>query len=321
MVLHWLKSGYNAVQKALSNTRKQLSTKLKKLFGQYVDEELLEEIEQLLYESDLGVSLTKELIGKIRLYMKNHSKASADEVLQIVETGLIDEMKHLNHTIQFAPSGFPTIILIVGTNGNGKTTSSAKLANLFIQQESKTVLFGACDTFRAGAQEQLGIWAERLNIDIVHGKEKADPAAVAFDAIQKAQARTIDVVILDTAGRLENKSHLLQELSKVRKSCQKASQEAALFPEKSIPHETLLVVDGSTGQNAIEQAKAFHSVTPITGIILTKMDGSAKGGIAIAIQKQLGLPVKYLGIGEKIDNLLPFDPKLFVQAMLYDEET
>ncbi len=318
MVFQWIKNSYQALQTALSSTRKELGIRFKKLFGRYVDEELLEEIEEILYESDLGVSIIQDLIAKIRLHMKSHPQAKAEDILHVVETGLIDEMKHFQHHLTFAPEGTPTIFLFVGTNGNGKTTSCAKMAHHLTKNLHKTVLFGACDTFRAAAQEQLSIWADRLGIDIVKGRDKGDPAAVAFDAISKAKARNIDVVLLDTAGRLENKTHLLQELDKIRRSCKKAYD--SIDTESNLPHETLLVMDATTGQNGLEQAKAFHSVTPLTGIILTKLDGSAKGGTAISIQKQLGLPVKYIGVGEGIEDLIPFDPELFVKAMIYDDE-
>ncbi len=323
MVFQWIKNSYQTVQNILTSTKKNLGIRFKKLFGRYVDEDLLQEIEEILYESDLGVSIIQDIMGKIRLYMRKHNSAKAEDLLQVIEESLLTEMSHLNHQLIFAENGMPTIFLIVGTNGNGKTTSCAKLAHHLIQDQKKTVLFGACDTFRAAAQEQLSIWADRLHIDIVKGKDKGDPAAVAFDAITKAKSRKTDVVILDTAGRLENKTHLLQELGKIKRSCEKAYLQEGTPAQVNpiqLPHETLLVLDAATGQNGVEQAKAFHSVAPLTGVILTKLDGSAKGGTAIAIQKQLGVPVKYIGVGEKIEDLIPFNPKLFVKALLDYEE-
>jgi fused signal recognition particle receptor len=226
-----------------------------------------------------------------------------------LEETLTQEMAPLNFQLSFNPIG-PTVILIIGANGSGKTTTIAKLAHLFLSQ-NKTVLLAAADTFRAAAQEQLGIWGKRLQIDTIHAASMADPAAVAFDAITAAKSRGIDVLIIDTAGRLENKSHLLRELEKVKKSCQKALPGS--------PHETLLVLDATVGQNGIEQAKSFHTSMGITGLVLTKLDGSAKGGVVIAIQKQLAIPVKFLGVGETVDALAPFDPKTFVHSMLFDD--
>ncbi len=201
----------------------------------------------------------------------------------------------------------PAIFLIVGVNGNGKTTSVAKLSHL-LKQNNKKVLVAAADTFRAAAIEQLETWAEKLKIDIVKGAPKSDPAAVTFDAIQAAKARGCDVVLIDTAGRLHTKTPLMQELEKIKRSCQKASSNGG-------PHETLLVLDATTGQNAIDQAKHFHKFTPLTGIILTKLDGTAKGGIIIAIQRELGIPIKFIGTGEQIDDMQPFDPQKFVESL------
>jgi fused signal recognition particle receptor len=199
--------------------------------------------------------------------------------------------------------------LIVGVNGNGKTTSVAKLANRF-KINKKNVLIAAADTFRAAAVEQLDIWAQRLKVDIVKGTSHSDPAAVTFDAVQAGKSRKTDVVIIDTAGRLHTKIPLMQELAKIKRSCQK------VIPNS--PHETLLVLDATTGQNAIDQAKVFNEFTPITGIILTKLDGTAKGGIVISIQRQLGIPIKFIGVGEGLEDLEPFDAQNFVNA-LFDQ--
>ncbi len=200
----------------------------------------------------------------------------------------------------------PFVVLIVGVNGNGKTTSTAKLANRF-QEAGKKVLLGAADTFRAAATEQLEKWAHHLNIDLVKGNAKSDPAAVAFDAVTAAKARGADVVIIDTAGRLHTKTNLMQELEKIRRSCKKVNPHS--------PQETLLVLDATTGQNAIDQAKIFHKYTPISGLILTKLDGTAKGGIVVSIQQQLGIPVKFIGVGEGIEDLEAFNSEAFVNAL------
>jgi fused signal recognition particle receptor len=204
------------------------------------------------------------------------------------------------------PMGSPHVIMVVGVNGNGKTTSVAKLAKRY-QDGGKKVVVAAADTFRAAAVEQLSLWAEKTGVDIVKGAPHSDPAAVAFDAVSAGKARNADLVIIDTAGRLHTKLPLMQELEKIKRSCRKFISDA--------PHETLLVLDATTGQNAIEQAKVFHRYTPVSGLILTKLDGSAKGGIIVAIQRQLHIPVKYIGIGEGIDDLAPFDPKLYVEAL------
>jgi len=202
--------------------------------------------------------------------------------------------------------GKPHVILIVGVNGSGKTTSIAKLAAKF-QKEGKKVLLAAGDTFRAAAIEQLDTWAKRLGVEIVKSSPGADPAAVAFDGASAAVARGIDVVFVDTAGRLQNKVDLMRELEKVRRTLKKVIPEA--------PHETLLVLDATTGQNAVDQAKAFHAVTPLSGIVLTKLDGSAKGGIILSIYKELGLPVLWVGTGEGAEDLEPFDPKAYVDSL------
>jgi fused signal recognition particle receptor len=198
------------------------------------------------------------------------------------------------------------VMLIVGVNGSGKTTSLAKLAHL-LHSAGKKVLIGAADTFRAAAIDQLELWAKRIGVDIVKHQSHSDPSAVAFDAISAAKARGAEAVLIDTAGRLHNKTDLMHELAKIRRVCDKVCPGA--------PHETLLVLDATTGQNAIDQANTFHQFTPLTGLILTKLDGTAKGGIVVAIQRQLGLPIKFIGTGEGIDDLQPFDPQQFVKAL------
>ncbi len=316
MVFQWLKSKYQALQTTFSSTKKEIGIRLKKLFGRYVDEALLEEIEAILYEADLGVDIIQDISNQIRLYIQKNPKAAVEDILGVIEKRLIEELTGQEYNVQFAPAGEPTIFLFIGTNGNGKTTSCAKMAHYMVHEYKKKVLFGACDTFRAAAQEQLALWSEALNIEIVAGKDKGDPAAVAFDTVSRAKARNVDLVLIDTAGRLENKTALLKELEKIKRSCQKAYGESSI----SVPHETFLVLDATTGQNGLEQAKAFHQATPITGIILTKLDGSARGGTLFAIQRSLKIPVKFIGIGEKPADLIPFDPELFVQSMLYDEK-
>ena len=309
MVFGWVKSKWTAVKNALSKTRAALSGKIRSLFGKRVDEKMLEDLEEILYEADLGVHVTHHLIKHVRQLLEKQPEMTVEMLLHILEEALVLEMAPLHYDLACSQT-LPTVILVVGANGSGKTTSIAKLARSFLDQ-GKTVMLAAADTFRAAAQEQLAVWAETLQVPIIRASYQADPAAVAFDAIHAAKARNIDILIIDTAGRLENKQHLLRELEKVKKSCHKAHDGA--------PHEVLMVLDATIGQNAIEQARSFHSCIGITGLILTKLDGSAKGGTVISIQKQLGLPVKFIGTGESIDDISPFDKENFVHAMFFDD--
>lgn len=303
MVLHFFKSGYNKVKGALSKTRAAFSNKLRVLFGKDLDETTLEQLEELLFLADLGVEAATQLTQKIREIHQKNPSIKGELLLQALKQEILAMIG--THNTGLA-TGSPSIILIVGVNGNGKTTSVAKLAKR-LSQENQKVLLGAADTFRAAATEQLDMWANKLNLDIVKGQAGADPAAVAFDAVSAAKARGCDVVLIDTAGRLHTKTPLMQELEKIRRSC------AKVIPGS--PQETLLVLDASTGQNAIEQAKTFNKHTPITGLILTKLDGTAKGGIVVSIQQKLGVPVKFIGTGEGEDDLLPFDPQTYVEAL------
>jgi fused signal recognition particle receptor len=310
MVFGWIKSSWSAVKNALRSTRNTLTDKIRTLFGTNVNEALLDELEEILFEADLGVKVIHELMKNVRVFLKKNPQCLVDDLLAYLEECLVAETSHLSPLFALQPSA-PTVILIVGANGTGKTTSIAKIAKFYLEQK-KTVMLAAADTFRAAAQEQIAAWAERLGIFVIRAKYNADPAAVAFDAVTAARARAVDVLLIDTAGRLENKEHLLRELEKLRRSCQKA------LP--SSPHETLLVLDATIGQNGVEQARAFHKATPLTGLILTKIDGSAKGGVVISIQKQLEVPVKFLGVGETLDALCPYDPKAFVHSMFYEDE-
>lgn len=302
MVLQFLKSSYAKVKSALSLARSAFSNKMRMLFQGKIDEKMLEELEQLLYEADFGLQTAMELTHKVRELHKNHPSFKTEDYLAAIKGELLALLEKYPSTLVL-PQQLPMTLLIVGVNGNGKTTSVAKLAHLF-KQENKKVLVGAADTFRAAATEQLETWAERLKVDIVKGLPGSDPAAVAFDAMQAAKSRGCDVVLIDTAGRLHTKTPLMQELEKIKRSCHKASGHN--------PHETLLVLDATTGQNAIDQAKQFHKFTPLTGIILTKLDGTAKGGIVVAIQRELGLPIKFIGTGEQVEDLQLFDPKSFI---------
>lgn len=307
MVLHFFKSSYLKFKSALQRARSLFGDKIRTLFQGKIDENMLEKLEQHLFEADFGVQTAMELTHHVRELHRLHPTYQTTDYLAALRTHLLQLLNKYPPTLKELPAqDLPLVILIVGVNGNGKTTSVAKLSHLF-KENQKKVLVGAADTFRAAAIEQLEMWAQRLDIDIVKGFPKSDPASVAFDAVQAAKARGCDVVLIDTAGRLHTKTPLMQELEKIRRSCHKASAQS--------PHETLLVLDSTTGQNAIEQAKQFHKFTPLTGIILTKLDGTAKGGIVVAIQRELGLPVKFVGTGEQLDDLQPFDAEAFVSNL------
>ena len=267
-----------------------------------MDETTLKELEQLFYEADLGLDVAKELTMKIK--ERSLKGAASNELLEETKKDLL---RLLNGATKPLSNGNkPHIILVVGVNGSGKTTSIAKLAHQFTS-EGKKVLLAAADTFRAAAVDQLQHWANVAGVDLIRGKPNGDPAAVVYDAITAALSRQADILIIDTAGRLQNKDHLMKELEKIRRTCQKLVPNA--------PHETLLTLDATTGQNGIDQAKTFNSITPISGLILTKLDGSAKGGIIVPIQKKLNLSVHYIGLGESIDDLEPFNPQNFINAL------
>lgn len=308
MVLNFLKSSYKKVKSALAKTGSLLGNKIRSLFKGNIDEEKLEQLEQLFYEADLGLETAGELTVKVRKLLQKNPTMDVEAVLDVIRKDLLDILTgHSTQLNSIPKEESPMVILVVGVNGNGKTTSVAKLAKLF-KDENKRVLIAGADTFRAAAMEQLEIWAQKLDVEMVKGNAKMDPAAVAYDAIVAGKAKESDVVIIDTAGRLHTKTNLMQELEKIRKICKK------IHPTS--PHETLLVLDATTGQNAVDQAKIFHQFTPITGLILTKLDGSAKGGIIVSITRQLKIPVKFIGVGEGLDDLEPFQAEQFVSALL-----
>jgi fused signal recognition particle receptor len=307
MILKFLKSSYENVKQAFAKTGSLIGGKLSSLFKGKIDESTLERLEQLLYEADLGVHYAKQLTNNIRELLKKNPDATSEQLIQEIRQALLkdiqaDSINDLAGTLV----GQPHVILIVGVNGNGKTTSVAKLAHRY-KESGKKVIIGAADTFRAAAVEQLETWADRLKIDIVKGHSKSDPASVVFDTLSAAKARQADIVLIDTAGRLHTKTALMQELEKMRRICKKNDSAA--------PHETLLVLDATTGQNAIDQAKTFNQFTPLTGLILTKLDGSAKGGIVLAIHQKLNLPIRFIGVGEGIEDLQPFDSKSFIDTL------
>jgi fused signal recognition particle receptor len=276
--------------------------KIRALFSKAPDEAAFDHLEQIFYEADLGAAAAAELVDKIRALYRKNPEIQTDEILAFVKKELLQDL--ISHHPTYSS---PHVILLVGVNGSGKTTTLAKLAAYYAKQ-GKKVLVAAGDTFRAAAIEQLEAWAKRIGVDLIKSQPNSDPSGVAFDALAAAKARGIDIVLIDTAGRLQTKTDLMHELAKVRRVCQKQIPTA--------PHETLLVVDATIGQNAIDQAKTFHQFTPITGIVLTKLDGSAKGGIAIAIQKELHIPIQWVGTGEGAQDLEPFDPETYVDALL-----
>lgn len=292
--------------KALKKTRDVLTTGLSRLFkGRQLDDAFLDELEEVLYNSDLGPLGTK-IVDELKVSYKNKEIKTTEEVPGFLRVKLREMMAGCEGEVVHADKA-PTVILIVGVNGAGKTTSIAKLAN-YLKKQGHSVLLGAGDTFRAAAVEQLTLWSERLGIDIIKQSHGADPAAVAFDATAAAVARGVDYLILDTAGRLHTQKNLMTELEKIVRVVKKQLPDA--------PHETLLVLDGTTGQNAIRQASEFQKSAPVTGLILAKMDGTAKGGALFGIRDVLPVPVKFLGVGEGIDDLEKFVAKDYVDAIL-----
>lgn len=295
---------FDKLKQGLAKTRKGLIEKVESIFsGRRIDFETLEELEEALLTSDVGVKATTEIID----FLKEKTKKGEVKDVSKIKEYLKSEMSAMLGDAQpLIIDKKPFVILAVGVNGVGKTTTIGKLAARFIN-EGKSVILAASDTFRAAAIEQLEIWAKRTGAQIVKHQSGSDPAAVAFDAIEAAKARNIDVVIVDTAGRLHTKSPLMDELKKVRRVIEKGLESA--------PHEVLLVVDATTGQNALRQAEMFNNAIGVTGIALTKLDGTAKGGIIFAIRKELGIPIRFIGIGEGVEDLRDFGPKEFVEAL------
>ena len=273
---------------------------VQKFTGRPVD---WDELEEALIRSDIGVSMTTRILTELQA---RPEKMTAESVVKVAREEIIKVLPRDNVTLR--PLASKTkVILLVGVNGTGKTTSCAKLA-YFLKQKGHTVMLAAADTFRAAAIEQLAIWADRLSIDIVKGQYNSDPAALCYEAYQSADKKNVEFLICDTAGRLHTKSNLMGELAKVKRVLTKADPDA--------PHETLLVVDATTGGNALQQAREFHAATGLTGIIVTKLDGSGKGGVVVAIQKELGIPTRFIGTGEKIEDLTFFESRDFVEKML-----
>ncbi|HRV92018.1 MAG TPA: signal recognition particle-docking protein FtsY [Anaerolineae bacterium] len=299
----------NKIKEGLSRTRNSVFGQITTLFGGGdIDDEFWEDLEALLIQADVGAETSMELIETVRKRVERDGIYKAADAKGILK----EEMQHLLDG--YTPSKIEehrlvTVILVVGVNGSGKTTTIAKLAHYY-QQQGRRVVLGAADTFRAAAIDQLKIWGERAGVTVIAHQENADPGAVVFDSLKSALARKADMVIIDTAGRLHTKFNLMKELEKLKSIARKQVHAA--------PHETLLVLDGTTGQNALSQAKHFKKSVEITGVVVTKLDGTAKGGVVLAIGKTLEVPVRFIGVGEGLDDLMPFDSKAFVDALFDD---
>ncbi|MDD3184849.1 MAG: signal recognition particle-docking protein FtsY [Anaerostipes sp.] len=300
------KGFFQRLANGLSKTRDNIAASFDSIFSGFssLDDDFYEELEEILIMSDMGIDTTMNIIEDLKRKVKEQKIKEPEECRQVLIDSIKDQMKLDEHAYDFKDK--KSVLLMIGVNGVGKTTTVGKLGSV-LKSEGKKVLFAAADTFRAGAIEQLGEWSNRIGVDLISQSEGADPAAVVFDAVSAAKARNVDVLICDTAGRLHNKKNLMDELSKINRIIEREYPDAY--------RETLIVLDGTTGQNALAQAKQFKAATDITGIVLTKLDGTAKGGIAIAIQAELGIPVKYIGIGEQVDDLQEFDPDSFVNAL------
>ncbi|WP_239254352.1 signal recognition particle-docking protein FtsY [Listeria ilorinensis] len=297
----------------LSKTRNNFSGKMNEMMARYrkVDEDFFEELEEVLIGADVGFETVMELIDQLKQEVKLRNISEPKEVEKVIVEKLVEIYQgeaDSEPTMNIQENGL-TVILFVGVNGVGKTTTIGKLAHLY-KSQGKKVMLAAGDTFRAGAIDQLEVWGERNEVDVIKHAEGGDPAAVMFDAIQSAKAKQADILLCDTAGRLQNKVNLMNELEKVKRVITREVPDA--------PHEVLLVLDATTGQNAFVQAKQFKEATDVTGIVLTKLDGTAKGGIVIAIRNELHIPVKFIGLGEKIDDLQPFDATEYVYGLFAD---
>lgn len=300
---------FTRVKEGLSKTRSVIGGALRKLIGagRAIDRKFLDELEETLLAADIGVAKTEEILGELQKRYKAGEIAKGEDLLAYLKQTLRDELAIPDNELPLDQK--PYVVLVVGVNGAGKTTTIAKLAKRY-KDQGKSVLIAAGDTYRAAAIEQLQIWAERVGVELIKSQAGGDAAAVAFDAVAAGIARGSDLVLIDTAGRLHNKEHLMRELEKVRRVMQKRLPDA--------PHATLLVLDATAGQNAVQQAKVFKDSMGVTGLVLTKLDGTAKGGAIIQVRRELGLPVRFIGVGEGMDDLQPFDPDAFVEAIFGD---
>ena len=304
-------SWFQRLTKGLTKTRTGFVGKLKKLVlgSTKIDDNLLDELEEALFEADVGVKTTQELLQYLHKKVDEEDITDPDKIYAILRDQLRGMLTRFSSDAVFNPNGL-TVYLIIGVNGVGKTTTIAKLARRFVKDGKKVVL-AAGDTFRAAAIDQLCIWGERVGVEVIRGSEGGDPGALVFDAIHAAKKREADLLIVDTAGRMHVKANLMAELKKVQKIAEKESNGG--------PHEILLVLDATTGQNAVQQAKLFKEALPITGLVVTKLDGTAKGGVLFAVEEQISAPVKFIGVGEKMDDMMPFNPEQFLEALFADD--
>ena len=273
--------------------------------GRRIDAGVLEELEYTLLSADIGVATTNEILNLIRDRAERHQLSDSSELRGLIKTHLLEVLQAAERPMPRVAEA-PAVVMVVGVNGAGKTTTIGKLAHRY-QAEGRSVLLCAADTFRAAAIEQLEVWGERTRTEVIRQKPGADPSAVLFDSLQAARARKIDYVVIDTAGRLQTKDNLMAELAKMKRTASRVVAGA--------PHEVLLVLDGTTGQNGLEQARKFTETAGVTGIVLTKLDGTAKGGVVVPIVRELGLPIRYVGVGEQLDDLLPFEPERFIESL------
>ncbi len=303
-------SSLKKLKSGLKKTHENMISKLARVFSgrTKLDEDLLDELEMVLIEADLGVDATMELLDHLREESKTIGELDLDSLQTVLQTEIKKLLSNGKKSENGVSKPSPYVIMVVGVNGTGKTTTIGKLAKRF-KDEGKSVLLAAADTFRAAAMEQLETWSKRANVEIIANQQAKDPASVAYDAAAAAKARNVDVLIVDTAGRLHTKTNLMEELQKIHRVLGKQIENA--------PHEVMLVLDATTGQNAILQAQQFNESVPINNIALTKLDGTAKGGVVIAINRQLDIPVKYIGVGEAVDDLQEFDPEKFAEALFY----
>jgi fused signal recognition particle receptor len=299
---------FDRMREAVSRTRESLSEKIENIVAltEEIDQKALDELEMSLITSDIGVGATQDILGSLREKAYNHQIHSGVELKRLLTAEIKGILDANDHPARVVTTG-PEVILLVGVNGTGKTTTSGKLAAWY-RRQGRTALLCAADTFRAAAIEQLEVWGQRTGVEIIKTKQGGDPSAVLFDAMNAVKARGTDVLLVDTAGRLHTKNDLMAELSKMRRTAQRFIPDA--------PHEVLLVIDATTGQNGLQQARLFTESAGVTGIVLTKLDGTAKGGIAVAIARDLKLPVRFVGVGEKLEDLLPFDSEAFAQSLL-----
>ncbi len=302
--------GLDKLKEGLKKTRDRIGGGIKSVFrlGRKIDDDFLEEVEEALLAADIGPKATMEILDDLQDAYRSRKVSDTDELYAYLKERLKERLRAWDTSLRQA-SKPPTVIMVAGVNGVGKTTSIAKLAKLFID-EGKKVLVAAADTFRAAAVEQLEIWSRRVGADIVKHQMGADPGAVTYDAIEAAKARGVDVVIVDTAGRLHTRANLMQELGKIRRVIEKNTEDG--------PHEVLLVLDATTGQNAVAQVREFSAAINVTGLFLAKLDGTAKGGIVLGMQSEFDTPVKFVGLGEKADDIARFDPDAFVDAIFED---